>query len=71
MQVLEDPSLPTEPSSPRRKLAVAAGVAAMIFLLIDLTLGWTRRSLIDRLLKDGGDTPGASRPPRGLLVPAE
>ncbi|MEC7297733.1 MAG: hypothetical protein VXW43_03530 [Pseudomonadota bacterium] len=71
VQVLEDPSLPTEPSSPRRKLAVAAGVAAMIFLLIGLTLGWTRRSLIDRLLKDGGDTPGASRPPRGLLVPAE
>ena len=50
VQVLEDPSLPDYPSSPRRKLAVAAGGAASLCLLIGLGMGWLRRPLIDRLL---------------------
>lgn len=50
VQVLEDPSLPDAPSSPRRGLAIAAGGAATIFLLIGLTLGWVRKPLIGRLL---------------------
>lgn len=50
VQVLEDPSLPVDPSSPRRKLAVAAGGAASIFLMIGLFMGWMRRPLIDKLL---------------------
>ncbi len=50
VQVLEPPSRPTEPSSPRRLLALAAGVAATVFALVGLLLGWIRRPLIDRLL---------------------
>ncbi|TMV80478.1 hypothetical protein FGG78_25230 [Thioclava sp. BHET1] len=50
VQVLENPSLPDRPSSPKRKLAIAAGGAATFFLLIGLVLGWIRRPLIGRLL---------------------
>jgi uncharacterized protein involved in exopolysaccharide biosynthesis len=50
VQVLEDPSLPQEPSSPRRMLAIAAGIAALVLLLIGLTLGWIRRAVIGRLI---------------------
>lgn len=57
VQVLEDPSLPTQPSSPRRQLAIAAGAAASIFLLIGLLMSWMRRPLIDKLLVK----PGAAR----------
>lgn len=66
VQVLEDPSLPLDPTSPRRKLAVAAGVAAMVFMMIGLALGWMRRSLIDRLI-----TPADDAETDGQLVPAE
>ena len=63
VQVLEDPSLPVDPTSPKRKLAAVAGIAATVFLLIGLTLGWIRRPLIDRLLaKDDHDL---------VMVPAE
>lgn len=58
VQVLEDPSLPVEPSSPKRKLALAAGVAATLFLLTGLILAWLRRPLIGRLLSGPGDAPG-------------
>lgn len=54
VQILEDPSLPLAPSSPRRKVAVAAGFAASIFLLIGLFMGWMRRPLIDKLLVKPG-----------------
>ncbi|WP_375691803.1 GumC family protein [Pseudooceanicola sp. LIPI14-2-Ac024] len=64
VQVLEDPSLPTDPSSPRRKLAMAAGVAATIFMLIGFSLGWMRRPLIDRLI-----TPAHAS--EAQMVPAE
>lgn len=50
VQVLENPSRPDAPSSPRRKLAFAAGVAATLMLLIGLLLGWIRLALINRLL---------------------
>ncbi|MBB93404.1 MAG: hypothetical protein CML68_02180 [Rhodobacteraceae bacterium] len=50
VQVLEDPSLPEDPSSPRKKLAIAAGGAAMIMLFFGLFLGWMRRPMIDWLL---------------------
>lgn len=50
VQVLEDPSLPETPSSPKRKLAIAAGAAATVMLLIGLGMGWMRRSMITRLL---------------------
>ena len=62
VQVLEDPSLPEHPSSPRRKLAIAAGGAATIFLIIGLSLGWLRRPLIDRLLAERPATEHAVRP---------
>ncbi|MBK1634804.1 hypothetical protein [Rhodovulum adriaticum] len=53
VQVLENPSLPDAPSSPRKKLAIAAGVAATFMVLIGLAMGWLRRPLIDRLLHTG------------------
>lgn len=50
VQVLENPSLPDRPSSPRKKLAVIAGVGATFLMVIALTLGWVRRSLIAWLI---------------------
>lgn len=50
VQILEDPSLPDAPSSPKRLLALAAGGAATVFLIVGLTLSWIRRPLIDRIL---------------------
>ena len=55
VQVLENPSLPDGPSSPNRKLAVAAGGAATFMMLIGLTLGWLRSALIGRLLNKPGE----------------
>ncbi|SMR72723.1 Uncharacterized protein involved in exopolysaccharide biosynthesis [Aliiroseovarius halocynthiae] len=51
VQVLENPSRPEKPSSPNRKLALAAGVAASLFLFFGLMLGWVRQALISRLLQ--------------------
>jgi len=51
VQVLENPSLPDEPSSPNRKLAIAAGGAATIMMVIGLLLGWTRSAVIKTLIK--------------------
>ena len=67
VQVLEDPSLPVDPSSPRRMLALAAGVAASLMFLLGLTLGWMRRPLIDRLIDSGKNRYGEA----GLVVAAE
>ncbi|MBT9382263.1 hypothetical protein KM176_00185 [Pseudooceanicola sp. CBS1P-1] len=50
VQELEDPSLPDRPSSPNRKLALAAGGAATMMLLFGLLLGWLRRPLINKVL---------------------
>ena len=80
VQVLEDPSRPDVPSSPRRKLALAAGGAATFFLLIGLVLGWIRRPLIDRIVSQGdgsedrGDDendPARRAVPDTSVVPAE
>jgi uncharacterized protein involved in exopolysaccharide biosynthesis len=50
VQILENPSLAEKPSSPNQKLAIAAGAAATIMLLISLIMGWVRLALINRLL---------------------
>lgn len=50
VQVLENPSLPDAPSSPRRKIAIAAGGAATFMMIMGLALGWIRLALISRLL---------------------
>lgn len=52
VQVLEDPTLADSPSSPRKKLAVAAGGAASLLLFFALSLGWIRRTLIERLITE-------------------
>ncbi len=51
VQVLENPSLPEKPSSPNRKLAILAGVAATLMLFMSLAMGWIRIALISRLLR--------------------
>lgn len=50
VQVLEDPSLPDAPSSPKRMVAIAAGIAATFMLLVGIAMGWMRAALIGRLL---------------------
>jgi len=50
VQVLENPSLPDHPSSPNRKLAIAAGGAATLMMFLGLLLGWMRSAVIGRLL---------------------
>ncbi len=52
-QVAEPARLPERPSSPRTLLAVAAGLAASVFLGISLFLGSVRRTVIDRLVTHG------------------
>ncbi|QFT82345.1 hypothetical protein FIU89_17105 [Roseovarius sp. THAF27] len=54
VQVLEDPTLPEAPSSPRKKLAIAAGAAASILLIFALSLAWIRRTLIEKLISEKG-----------------
>ncbi|MFZ5962524.1 GumC family protein [Thalassococcus sp. BH17M4-6] len=50
VQVLENPSLPDRPSSPNRKLAIAAGGAATMMMMLGLLLGWMRSAVIGRLI---------------------
>ena len=50
VQVLEAPSLPVKPSSPRRMLTVAVGVAATLCVIFSLTLGWARFGIINWLI---------------------
>ncbi len=52
IQMLENPSLPTRPSSPNKKISIAAGTAASFMLLMGLVLAWVRNPLISKLLKD-------------------
>ncbi|OXT00631.1 hypothetical protein B7H23_11055 [Notoacmeibacter marinus] len=49
VQIAEPPSLPLEPSSPNRLLAILAGIVATLFATMGLVLSWLRRPLIDRL----------------------
>lgn len=50
VQVLADASLPLKPTSPKPLIAIAAGVAATLMILMGLVLAWIRRPLIDKLL---------------------
>lgn len=50
VQVLADASLPIKPTSPKPMIAIAAGIAATLMLLMGLILAWVRRPLIDKLL---------------------
>ena len=51
VQVLENPSLAEKPSSPNRKLAIAAGGAATFMMFIGLLLGWSRSAIITTLIR--------------------
>lgn len=55
VQVLEDASLPTHPSSPRRTIALAAGIAACMMFAMGLILAWIRRPLINKILAEPAD----------------
>ena len=55
VQVLENPSLADRPSSPNRKLAIAAGFAATLMMLMALAMGWVRLALINRLMAKPAD----------------
>lgn len=50
VQTLADASLPIKPTSPKPLIAIAAGIAATLMVLMGLTLAWIRRPLIDKLL---------------------
>lgn len=50
VQVAEPPSLPWKASSPNIMVAIVAGVAASIFALVGLAIGWVRRPLINRIM---------------------
>lgn len=58
VQVLETPSHPSAPTSPRRRLALAAGGAATFMVLVGSGLAWARRPLLARLLAE----PESARP---------
>lgn len=51
IQILENPSQPERPSSPNRKLSIAAGIAGTLMLLMAFVLAWVRRPVIDRIVK--------------------
>ncbi|MDB2407396.1 hypothetical protein N9W17_02550 [Jannaschia sp.] len=57
VQVLENPSLPDRATSPRRKLALAAGVMATLMMLIGLMLGWARRSIVAAVIAPRASVP--------------
>jgi len=50
VQVLEAPSLPTKPSSPRRMITLAVGGAATVCVMMSLALGWARFGMINWLI---------------------
>lgn len=50
VQVLADAALPEAPTSPRRIIALAAGAAATVMVLMALGLAWLRQPLLNRLL---------------------
>lgn len=50
VQTIEEPRLPTSPSSPSTLIGVAAGTAATMFLFIGLGLAWARRPLLNKIV---------------------
>jgi uncharacterized protein involved in exopolysaccharide biosynthesis len=61
-QVSEPPIVPLTPSSPNKKIAYGAAVAASVLLVLGLLLGWIRRPLIDKLLNALKRKDGQSKP---------
>ncbi|MCA0044220.1 hypothetical protein LA304_12010 [Celeribacter sp. ASW11-22] len=55
VQVLEDPTLPDAPSSPSKKLSIAAGIAGSFLLMVALVMGWVRNAVITILVRRGDD----------------
>lgn len=51
VQVLEAASLPESPSSPRKMIAIAAGIAGTLCLFVALALAWLRRPMIAWLVQ--------------------
>ncbi len=67
-QVVEPAKLPDRPSSPKTLLAIAAGVAASLFLGLSLSLASVRRKVIDALIMHGrrlGVSPPDAAPGTG------
>lgn len=50
VQVLQDAALPDSPSSPKKMIALAAGIMACLMIFVALVLAWIRRPLIDRII---------------------
>lgn len=55
VQVLEDPTLPEAPSSPSKKLSIAAGGGATVLLFMALVMGWIRNAVISSLIRRDSD----------------
>lgn len=51
IQMLTQPDVPVDPSSPKALLAVVGGVMGAIFLTIGLVIVWQREALLSALLK--------------------
>ncbi|WP_425040320.1 GumC family protein [Primorskyibacter sp. S187A] len=60
VQVLENPSLPERPSSPNRKLSIAAGIAGTLMLMIGFLLAWIRRPIINKVISRSFAAPAPS-----------
>ncbi|MCU7920011.1 MAG: hypothetical protein KZQ95_16890 [Candidatus Thiodiazotropha sp. (ex Epidulcina cf. delphinae)] len=52
VQLLDEPLLPTEPSSPNSMLTIAGAFVASIFTLTGLILMWIRKPFLRRILKN-------------------
>jgi uncharacterized protein involved in exopolysaccharide biosynthesis len=50
VQVLEPATLPTEPSSPKTLIALAAGLGGSLCLIVALALAWARRPIVGWML---------------------
>ncbi|MBB4265296.1 GumC family protein [Roseospira visakhapatnamensis] len=51
VQVLEEPTLPENPSAPRKTLAVAGAVLGSLFLMTCLLVLWIRQPILHKLLR--------------------
>ncbi|WP_458527027.1 hypothetical protein [Onishia taeanensis] len=51
LQMLAEPTLPDAPDSLHKKLAIAGGGGATLFIMMGLSILWIRKTLLQRLLK--------------------
>ena len=51
MQIIEEPTLPNEPSAPKPKLVMAGTVVGCLLITTGLTILWWREPLVNRTLK--------------------